>query len=549
MSNPQIEAVVAGSRGFAVALLAPLTDRVGVRPRIAADAAQALGLVQGPNGLAVLEVLGDGTVATIESLLCGRNGLRVIAAVPDALAGFGDRLRAMGVELARWDGKADGVLAALARGGAAGPSAPAPAAALRPAATPLPSAPPRPAFTPPPVAAGARSAAPSAPSSTPAQRAPARASAPAAPAARPPAPFAAAPARTVSAPQPAPMPPPSAAQAPGAAAVFAALDEDAIDIEDLAPVPAAAPALTPTPRSMADVADPGSRGAAAALAPAPKPAAWPTGGPTPEQAEEALAAALAGMIDPTTPLGPIAEQVGATLSDLERAVISGEPIPLDAEPFRRSARMRVRVAAALATVPALGSPVDAAALSTMLGEIDALLSEVGAAAQGAPPELTPSLEAVRNGLVKEAIDFSEAAQRVGPAETLPAAAGVPSRRAASTRVLSVARGDGEEPQTRSQRWQITLLVGVLALAGGYHAWRWHERRSQPPQQISFAGAPENTIGVERGRTRLLLSVPGKSVKPDELQRFRTQQEALGNVVREIAPGTWVVEAPAGAGRR
>jgi hypothetical protein len=323
------------------------------------------------------------------------------------------------------------------------------------------------------------------------------------------------------------------------------LEEPDVDLGGLGsptPVPAAT-AQAPAPASIA--ASPRS----AAAAPQAAPGAWPGGGPTPAQAEDALAAALAGMVDRGTPLGPIAEQVAAAVSDLERAVLSGEPIPLDAEPFRRSARIRVQVAAALATMPPPGSAVDSAALSAILGEIDALLSEVGAVALSVPPELTPSLEAVRNGLVKEAIDLSEAAQRVGSAEPLPAAARTPSRRAAATRVISVERGDGAEPEARSPRWQIALLVAVLALAGAYHGWRWNERRTAPQQVISFSGAPENTIGVERGRTRLLLVVPGKTVNPDELQRYRTQQEALGNVVREIAPGTWAIEAPSGAGRR
>jgi hypothetical protein len=276
----------------------------------------------------------------------------------------------------------------------------------------------------------------------------------------------------------------------------------------------------------------------AAEAPPPPKPAWPAGGPSPEEAEAALAGALAGFGDPGSSLGAVAAQVATSLSDLERAAIDGAPIPLDAETFRRAARMRVRVAAALASVPPSGSAVDAAALSAMLGEIDALLSSVAALAKDAPPDLTPSLEAVRNGLVKEAIDFSEAAQRVGAAEALPAAVvAAPVRRAASARVLSVEKGEREEPEARGRRWQIAALVLILALTGGYHGWRWHERRNAPPQQISFPGAPENTIGVDRGRTRLLLMLPGKTVKTADLERFKTQQEALGYTVREIAPGS------------
>lgn len=59
-SSPTTEAVVAGSKAFAVTLLAPVTARLGLRPRIAADAAQALSLCRGPGGLVVIEYQGEG---------------------------------------------------------------------------------------------------------------------------------------------------------------------------------------------------------------------------------------------------------------------------------------------------------------------------------------------------------------------------------------------------------------------------------------------------------------------------------------------------------
>lgn len=93
--------------------------------------------------------------------------------------------------------------------------------------------------------------------------------------------------------------------------------------------------------------------------------------------------------------------------------------PIDTEPVRRAAVMRVRVAVALSSAPGAGGAVDAGALSTFLADIDALLSDVNALAAGAPADVQASLEAMRNALVKEAIDFSEAVQQARPTEAIP----------------------------------------------------------------------------------------------------------------------------------
>ena len=113
MTTPVTEAVVAGSRGFALALLAPLTDRIGTRPRVAADPSQVLALCRGPGGLAVVEFQGEDTLRAIQRLVLQGSGLRIVAAVPAALAAADEPLRALGVQLVRWDGRADGVLAAV----------------------------------------------------------------------------------------------------------------------------------------------------------------------------------------------------------------------------------------------------------------------------------------------------------------------------------------------------------------------------------------------------------------------------------------------------
>jgi predicted transcriptional regulator of viral defense system len=66
----------------------------------------------------------------------------------------------------------------------------------------------------------------------------------------------------------------------------------------------------------------------------------------------------------------------------------------------------------------------------------------------------------------------------------------------------------------------------------------------PPR--TFDGAPANTMSIENGSARVLKALPGKRVDPAELTRFIAQEERKGQVVREIAPGQWMIEpAPAG----
>jgi hypothetical protein len=611
MSAPTVEAVVAGSKGFAIALLAPLTERVGVRPRIAADASQALGLLQGPNGIAVLEVQNDATVAAIESLLPERSGLRVIAAVPEALAGLEGRLRAAGAELARWDGKVLAVLDAVSRateGAPASPVAPAaapippPAAAAPPPRPPAPAAPaarppgppaagpPRgPAFTPLPQAAAARpvaappasarTAPPGAPSMTPrpiqpgggpaltpsrpmqpvgppqaprpAHAAPSHTPRPTQPPGSTPRPVQpAGPALTPSRPMqsvgPALTPPAPAPTARPPASVESLFDSLDADVDLGADAPAAPAAL----------AAPAARAAPAAPRPPdasePASAAWPAGGPSSEEAEAALARHLAGEGDPATPLGAVTALVAATLSDLERASIQGAPVPLDPGTFRRAAGLRLRVAAALAGLPAPGSAVDAAALSGLLGEIDALLSAVAAAAKEAPQQLMPSLEAVRNGLVKEAIDFSEAAQRIAPAGAQPEAEKVVrSARAAQARVLSVTK-TAEAPERRPVAAWILLAAALLA-GGGFHGYRMLEKRNAIAGAPSLPGQPAGLLLLPAvpGAPQSLVRLPGAHVDRAEIERFRELQRAKGYEVDELPSGELVVRRARdddGAGR-
>jgi hypothetical protein len=468
MTDQPTEAVIAGSKGFALALLAPLTERVGTRPRIAADPSQALKLTGG-SGLVVVEFQGDGSVDAIRQLLVQASGLSVIAAVPEGHAGAEEALRSLGVESVRWDGRPDEVLAAVSRH-----------LAGLPAGAPAPD----PASAPPPVPPAVPAAAPS-----------------------------------------------------GVGGLFddMALDEVPADAE---PAPVAAPNA--------------SAGGA-----------WPSSVPGATEAADALGLGLQGVFAPAgAPLAVVAE-VMAGMSPLEKAVLVGEPQPIDVEPIRRAAVMRVRVAVALSTAPQGpgAAPTDPAAVSALLGEIDGLLSDVNALVAGAPPEVQPSLEQVRNALVKEAIDFSEAAHNALPSEApvapTPSGAAALARKAAQTRVVSVASSAEVEiaqAEARRQRSLYVALAVAAVLAGAYHGYGWWAKRPRGGMDVPVVtGAPANSaiIGgpapVQGQAPVMVFSKDGKPFAPEEMKRLEEMQALAGKTVREISPGVVeIAPAPSGA---
>jgi hypothetical protein len=484
MADPSTEAVIAGSKAFALALLAPLTERVGTRPRIASDPGQALTMCRG-TGLVVVEFQGEGSLRAIQDLVVKGPGLRIVAAVPSSHAAAEGSLRALGVDLARWDGSPDLVLAAVGRllGSAAEPSS-------EPAATATAS-PARPA--PPRVAPAAR-----------------------------------APEIGERAPQPARARPP----------IGASLFDD-LDAEADSPAPAA-PVLA----------------APAAQAFVPGDAPWPGNAPSALEAAEALARGLAGDFDPPgTPLAPVADVV-AGLTELERSVLAGAPQPepqaFDTEPIRRAAVMRVRVAAALALAPAPGAPVDTAAVSAWLAEIDALLAKVNGLAQAAPAELHPAVEQVRNSLVKEAIDFSEAAHGgAAPAETAAAPAPPHAPRPGKARLVSVASAAEVELEVAEQKRRRTLVVAAAlcaVAAAGYHGWRyWGARQHAGDDRPRRSGVPLDAEVVEAPSDRVpvvVRSKDGRAFGLDELRRMREEEGLKGNAVRELAPGAVAISKAA-----
>jgi hypothetical protein len=217
----------------------------------------------------------------------------------------------------------------------------------------------------------------------------------------------------------------------------------------------------------------------------------------------------------------------------------GDPVNVQPEPIRRAAVMRLQVAHALADRPPPGSNVDQGALSAMLGEIDGLLSEVAALAAAASPDLQPSLESVRNALVKEAIDFSEAAQQIAPAGVQPVApSAAPARKLPGTRVLTVS-AEPEPAQRRGRALHVMLGLAVV-IAGGFHGWRWYELQHArvPPPEVT--GAPARAIGgANPNGSKFITTKDGKPFTEAEIETFRQREELQGRRVQLVSPDTLI----------
>jgi hypothetical protein len=321
------------------------------------------------------------------------------------------------------------------------------------------------------------------------------------------------PAPAPSAPPPAAPPAPAERVAAGPApskGLFDDLDEADFDVDfDDGAAPLAAPAFT------------------AGAGP------WPANVPGTAEAADALARGFAGLFDPPgSPLAVVADVVNA-LSALERAVLAGEGVAVDAGPIRRAAVMRVRVAAALASAPAGGGDVDPAAVGALLAEIDALLSDVGALAAGAAPEVQPSLEAIRNALVKEAIDLSEVAQRLAPAGEASAQQQARTPRAPQARVLSMSAAEDEAKPAR-RPWMWVALAVSLTIAGAFHGWNWYQRRAALAARPAGVPAGLTEVPLPPGAPRVLRPVSAdEQPDPAELEKLKALEEAKGNAVQEI----------------
>ena len=277
---------------------------------------------------------------------------------------------------------------------------------------------------------------------------------------------------------------------------------------------------------------PGASSALAAPAPPASPVPAPSALPAPLEVEGLLAAALAGMEPADEALLGVTERVLAQLTELERRALS-EALPVDGAALRATAALRWRIAAVLEHARSAGSAPDADAARALPAEIDAALGALKALAGAAPADALRGIEAARNALVREAIQLTETIASAGATAVLPEAPA--SAKAPAARVLSNERED-TAPRRHVALW---VALGVaLSIAGAYHARKLLRPRLVP--RASIANAPANTVGMAHREGKVLSAVPGKSVDPLELERFKAAEQAKGNVVKEVSPGTWLV---------
>jgi hypothetical protein len=121
-------------------------------------------------------------------------------------------------------------------------------------------------------------------------------------------------------------------------------------------------------------------------------------------------------------------------------------------------------------------------------------------------------------------------------------------------VLSVQKGHAEDEQEvraeRRRRGPIILLVVVLLAGAGFHLYRLVNAPVATPMK-TFDGAPAGTRAMVTENGTWLVAAAGAKVDPVQLERFREQEAKKGNVLREVTPGRWKIEAanPGGQGAK
>jgi len=282
-----------------------------------------------------------------------------------------------------------------------------------------------------------------------------------------------------------------------------------------------------------------------AVAPGP---AWPATVPDAASAERLLADYAAGVPPGDGAASARAAYIVASFAGMEQAAFAGGAPPLDAALVRRVTTLRLRASVAVATAPAPGGPVDAVAVQSLLGEVDGALAELKAAGEALGPEGPGLVEPLRNALVKEAIDLTEAVSRLAPAGVAAEApaAGPVAARAPSTRVLS--NVSGEEPRARRPVGLLVALALAAVAAGGFHVHRYLTRK--PPPSFNYPGSPDGVIAAPGGPGKPTVLVrPQGAFTPAEIEKLRTQEELKGRSVSQVGPGTVVIvpQPPAAAG--
>ncbi|HEY7726527.1 MAG TPA: hypothetical protein VH880_14420, partial [Anaeromyxobacteraceae bacterium] len=344
-------------------------------------------------------------------------------------------------------------------------------------------------------------------------------------------------------------PPPRAAGAPaGGPAASPPPLRAPPTLQPSAPAPARDASGEPPP-PMLQAAPPSAAFTIREASPAPAAgAAWPAGVPGGPEAEVRLAAAAASPVASSDAEGRIAQ----ALSDLERRALAGQAVPLDAAVLRRAAALRLRVALALESAPPPGALHDAAAVQSLLAEIDAVLASLKEVGAAVPAPTVALIDALRNALVKEAVDLTDAVHRIAPQAPPPHAPSIGERRPARREEHRAAEPTWAPARVRARgRWALPALLAASAVAAAaYHGWQLLQRRSLA-QRIQVPGAPAGMRAIGASGAPVLVDEERRTPHPAVLQRFKEEQAARGRTVLEAGPGVLLVvpEPPAPASRK
>lgn len=263
--------------------------------------------------------------------------------------------------------------------------------------------------------------------------------------------------------------------------------------------------------------------------------------PSPADAEALLIAAAAGRLAADVPGQAAALRVIAMASEPERAALAGEQVPADPCLLRAGAALRLRLELALA---APARRLEPGAAQRVLADVDEMLARFKGLGEASSAETVAALDPMRLAVVDAGVKLAGALSRLVPERALVEQAPRPADRP-GTRLLSneVAQAGEAAPRSRKLLW--IAFAFIVAATLSYHAWRL--AAPTPLAAPTLPGAPANTYVVQQGATRILKAYAGTTVPAAELEGFKSQEHAKGNVVRDLGSGAWAIEPEHAAG--
>jgi hypothetical protein len=233
------------------------------------------------------------------------------------------------------------------------------------------------------------------------------------------------------------------------------------------------------------------------------------------------------------------------LSEIESLALYGRPSPVDLTPLRNAILTRWRLAVALELRPPPGTAIDGGALEALLTEVDAVLANIQASADG-NEAVSAAIAATRGALARDAVALSEiAADEAHRAANAAAEAKATKKYQHVARLVSVS-SETAKVAVRSKLFWAIAIVSVLA-AGAYHGYRYLAPRPPPAVSSLPIDLPPGVSGFkDDSRGIIVLTVPDRQQLPDAaaLQQLKAKAEATGKAFHQIAPGEYILAPPA-----